>query len=864
MRPAETKPGKYDHDTAMRMSFKPASNGLSPAELRQSRLLTSLLVILILVGLAGISWSAIIDRPTNPLNHPFYLISMVIIGLFIAAYFISRTRYYQLAAVMTVSSLSVATFAAIIANPGNIEKLAVYFALDMLLASALLNHTGVITLAVGNLVVLALLPTFGVPISQDGLLFSLVFTWIVSFSVVIFSRHRDMIERDRRYELAQSEQRYRDLLETTFEGVVIHDRAIIVEVNRGFAQMMGYSADEMIGMSLYDLAIPGPELEEVTSGNSDGTAHPHEMRGIRKDGAVINAEVVSKPMWYAGGKRWMTAVRDISERKRAEEAERAQLLFAEALNAIATTINNTLDIDEVLDRILKYTGMVVPNDAADIMFVEEGVARVVRSRGYAKYDAQAKIEKMRLSVDETCYLDKIENTGLPLALPDTRSCDGWPSMPGMEWRRSFIGAPIYIDNHLMGFISLFSDEAGTFNDAHAKRLEAFASQVAIAVRNAGLYRELELRSRTLESEVEKRTAELSRSKDRVEAILHNSPDAVLMLDAEGHIETVNPSFRRLFGHICDECPGLSLAEVVEPPYYESVSQAVADICAEAETRRIEVMARREDDELFDAEIALAPMRDDDGVEGLVATIRDISEHKRLARMKDTFLSTAAHELRTPLTSIRGLSEILLMRDLAPQRREHFLQIISDQSVQLTAIIESMLDISKLEAGMTQEIVLGEVDVRGLLDDVLQPFVETAPEHTFVVEGFECAQAVRADAFRLEQVLRNLIANAVKYSPVGSTVWLRSQVRGNYLRISVEDQGIGITREQQEHLFEKFYRAESVASEVTGTGLGLTICKLVVEQHGGDIWVDSEYGRGSTFTFTIPLAAATEEQIISME
>lgn len=841
------------------MLFKSGPTGQSPAELRQARLLTSLLVILILVGLAGIGWSAIIDRPVNPLGHPFYLIAILIIGLFTVAYFVSRTRYYRLAAAMTVAGLSVATFAAIISTPDNVEKLAVYFALDVLLASALLSHTGVIALAVCNLIGLALLAPLGVPIPPDALLFSLVYTWIMSFSVIVFSRHRDMIERDRRFELAQSEQRYRDLLETSFEGIVIHEKTTVVEANRGFSQMMGYEPAELVGMSLCDLAVAGPALETVLAEVGSGTTRPHEMRGVRKDGSTIDVEVVSRPIWHAGRKRWMTAVRDISERKRAEEAERAQLLFAEALNAIAGTINSTLDIDEVLDRILRYTGMVVPNDAADIMLIEGRTARVVRSRGYDAYGAQGLIAELRLSVDDTCYLRRIEESRQPLVLSDTRTCSGWQPMPGLDWRLSFVGAPIYIDNHLMGFISLYSTEAGAFSQVHGKRLEAFASQIAIAVRNAGLYRELELRSHTLESEVEKRTAELRHSKDRVEAILNNSPDAVMMLHDDGCIETVNPSFRKLFGHLCEECPGTSLSELVEPEYAEAVTQAVASVAGRQETCRVEVLARGQDGELFDAEIALAPMLREDGMDGMVASIRDISEHKRLARMKDTFLSTAAHELRTPLTSVRGLSEILLTRDLDPQRQKHFLQIISDQSVHLAAIIESMLDISRLESGVAHEIDLQEVNVSELLDDVLQPFVETAPQHAFVVEGIAEAPAIRADAFRLEQVLRNLIANAVKYSPAGSTVRLTGRAEGDYLYISVEDEGIGITTEQQEHLFEKFYRAESVATEVSGTGLGLTICKLIVEQHGGRIWAESEYGRGSTFTFTIPLATADEDR-----
>lgn len=234
-------------------------------------------------------------------------------------------------------------------------------------------------------------------------------------------------------------------------------------------------------------------------------------------------------------------------------------------------------------------------------------------------------------------------------------------------------------------------------------------------------------------------------------------------------------------------------------------------------------------------------------------LHDVSLFKELERMKDEFLSTAAHELRTPLTSIRGFSEILLTRDLSEDRRKNYIETINSQSTQLAQIIDDMLDISRLEAGRGLDMKPEPVDMSVLIAEAVQPFADTSPKHHFTLDGLTVAPSVLGDPFRLGQVMRNLLSNAVKYSPEGGPVVVRAEVEAGYLAISVQERGIGMTPEHQTHLFERFYRADATGRPVGGTGLGLTICKLIVDGHDGQIRVESTYGAGSTFTFTVPLA-----------
>jgi PAS domain S-box-containing protein len=240
------------------------------------------------------------------------------------------------------------------------------------------------------------------------------------------------------------------------------------------------------------------------------------------------------------------------------------------------------------------------------------------------------------------------------------------------------------------------------------------------------------------------------------------------------------------------------------------------------------------------------------VEERTAELEEANERlQELDRMKDTFLSTAAHELRTPLTTIRAFSELLLIREFDDGREKRYLTMIMDQSERLADIINDLLDVSKLEATGGLDFSFEPIVMGDLARETLQSFIDTSPRHTFTLEGLDGLPPVRGDRFRLGQVLSNLLSNAVKYSPDGGAVTLRGRVLGGKVEISIQDEGMGVTPEQQVHLFDKFYRAPG-ASGIAGTGLGLAICKLIVEKHGGRIRVESEYGKGSTFFFSLPL------------
>jgi PAS domain S-box-containing protein len=253
-----------------------------------------------------------------------------------------------------------------------------------------------------------------------------------------------------------------------------------------------------------------------------------------------------------------------------------------------------------------------------------------------------------------------------------------------------------------------------------------------------------------------------------------------------------------------------------------------------------------------------PVRTDTGeLLGRLYAFRDVTQEREVDRMKTEFVSLVSHELRTPLTSIKGYVDLLLegeVGELEPEQKE-FLEIVGANSDRLVALIGDLLDISRIESGKI-ELAIVPNPVTPLIESIaasFRPMLETK-EQRIALEFAPDLPAVAADTARLNQILVNLISNAHKYSPVGTTITLRATSFGDRVAIAIQDQGIGMTEDELGHLFTRFYRARNrTTQEVGGTGLGLAITRSLIELQGGAITVDSTPGQGSVFTVTLPVA-----------
>jgi len=254
--------------------------------------------------------------------------------------------------------------------------------------------------------------------------------------------------------------------------------------------------------------------------------------------------------------------------------------------------------------------------------------------------------------------------------------------------------------------------------------------------------------------------------------------------------------------------------------------------------------------------------------GRVVCLHDITELKDIEqslleantiaetsnRTKSEFLATMSHELRTPLNSIIGFSDLLLEGDSRSEKQIRYLQNISRSGKHLLAIINDILDLSKIESGKIQlhrEIL----PVKPLLEDMLANMQALAAKKEIVLKtsfDFDLGY-IQADKGKIKQVLYNLIGNAIKFTDHGGFVTIGAKMKDDMIHISIKDTGIGISKKDQEKLFKPFTQIDSsISRRYEGTGLGLALAKELVVLHGGQIWVESESGKGSTFTFTVPL------------
>ncbi len=539
-------------------------------------------------------------------------------------------------------------------------------------------------------------------------------------------------------------------------------------------------------------------------------------------------------------------------------AEKQQRAMAEALHDTAMVIGSTLDFKEVLERILANVGRVVPHDAANIMIIDEDylTTRIIASRGYESAGVtHEKLAALEFQFENIPILERMLQTRQPHITSHVRTDENWTRFLETAWINSYLGVPIIIEDTVIGFVNLDSAHENFFHSAHAVSLEAFAHQVAIAIENAKLYQELEKHSLFLEQEVNFATEELTQSKERLETILDNSPDAILLLSPEGLIEVSNKTFGDLFQFTSEEVLGQSLSTIAAPESKAVCNKILQEVVLGHESKRLELTAESKDGTPLDVELALVPIQHDEIVYGIVSTVRDISALKEVERMKDEFVSNVSHELRTPITSLKLNQGLIRMN---PEKQDVYLQRLDNEIDRLNNIVESLLRLSRLD----QEKVshqMTTVDLNELITEYAQDreLVARSKDISLIYEVDPRVPKVSGDKELLGQALSVLLTNALNYTPAGGQVRLCTQLKREKRTVwscfCIEDTGPGISAEDKSLIFQRFYRgAAAKDSNIPGTGLGLAIAEEIIGQHHGHIEVESGgEGAGATFTVWLP-------------
>ncbi len=671
--------------------------------------------------------------------------------------------------------------------------------------------------------------------------------------------------------LVASETRYRRLFEAAKDGIMLLDPATgrILDVNPYMCELLGYIPQEFLGKKLWEMGL----FQDIAASQSSFLElqekeyiRYEDLPLVTRDGRSIDVEFVSNVYPVNGANVIQCNIRDITERKRLERREREARALAEALVETAAALTRALDLDTVMNAILKTLDRVVPHDAANIMLIEGDHVRVVHWQGYRPERLEF-LHKLRIPVTGTPHIKQMFDSSLPFLASVTDQHPNWVRLPHTEWVKSYVAAPIRSHDNVIGFLNVDSATPGYFTEAHAQRLQAFADQASVAIEHAQLYDEIRRHADELELRVQERTAELNHAKERIEAILNSSSDVMILCQIDGTIEQVNPAFEEVFGHASDEVFSQPLADLVSAENVELLTNTFESVLHNQRPMRVELTVHSSQRASYDADIVLSPVVvPAHKLLGVVCSLRDITERKQmeirlrqmlahemeLGEIRSRYVSMAAHDLRNPLAVVKSAVDMIHAygsRLTQDQLGARFDAIDSNIAV-MVEMLDDILTLGRAESGkLTFAPTIVEIPAfcHNLVAELVQA-TQTAQRIALAIEG-NCVDAL-VDARLLRNILNNLLSNALKYSPADGPVDFSVRCEPEGITFRIQDKGIGIPAGDQDKVFTAFHRASNTG-RMPGTGLGLAIVKQSVELHDGTINFESEEGVGTTFTVTIP-------------
>ena len=516
-----------------------------------------------------------------------------------------------------------------------------------------------------------------------------------------------------------------------------------------------------------------------------------------------------------------------------------------ALLAIAETATQSLDTEKILNDTLDKSLEILGFDLGYIRILEPetGNVSIRTARGLRTPEHPSK--SVPLDSSRRHIANIIFETRKPYVCSDVRKD---PTFKNRTMEREGVISAVYIPiaskKRVLGTLAVGSRKRRNFSQEKIGLLTVFGSQLGAALENAQLY------------------DEVRKGKTYIENLVENAGDAIISTDMEDRILNWNRGAEVIFNYGKEEAVGKSLAILLPPGRFEELEDIRSKVQLAAVIRNLEVQRKRKDGVIIDVALAVSPIHDGTGnVIGFLHLAKDITEKMRyehrlrdLDKMKSDFVSNVSHELRTPLTAIKGSADNMLdgITGSLNEKQVRYLTRIKFNADRLTRLINDLLDLSRIEAGKI-ELKPTYLSLVTLAQEVAESIRPAALEKLISLEVASPGANVTAwaDRDKVIQILMNLVGNAIKFTPPHGKVSVAIKRNGDqWMQISVADTGPGISREEANKIFDRFYQIAQ-AGKTKGTGLGLAISKALVDMHGGKIWVESKVGRGSTFSFTLP-------------
>jgi PAS domain S-box-containing protein len=611
--------------------------------------------------------------------------------------------------------------------------------------------------------------------------------------------------------LGKSEKKYKDLFETAIDPIVVLDKnGFFVNVNQQVEKILGFSKKELQGKQFHKLEIVSPDYIEKTLENFHRRMRgenipPYEIKVVAKNGDVIPLEINANPLYE--GKEIvgdLVILRDLRERYKRRKIEESLLLSERRFQRI---------FDASSDFLLYLDG--------------DGVILDINSTaldlcGLKKDQLQEKsftcLHKIFPRKDMKKHLRVVEQARRGVKIGDYET----------ELK----------DKHGEIYRFLFSIDI----------IEEQGDVKGVLVKGRDI------------TQRQKAWNELVKLEEKYRVLAETSADGVITIDPLGRLTYVNPSFEK----ICGRRKSNILATLFREYLFDDSVYLFQQIFIDArkkggKIKNVELELVHGDHAIVPVEMNIAPLKKHHKFAGMVCTIRDITERKKIEdelkkseRLKTEFMNIAAHELKSPVTPIKGYLDLIIEDDETSERVKNWARISLRNSEQLLNLVNDILDVSRLDSD-TMRLDMEKLNPEDLLKEVVEDMKPSIDKKNlvFIDEISEDLPFLFGDKKRLSQVFKNILGNAVKFTDNGN-ITVGAKEEKDHLIITVEDTGIGISNDELKKIFSKFYQAYTGDDRNNqGTGLGLFICREIIRKHNGDIWAESTPGKGSKFIMKLP-------------